>query len=168
MESSKFVLSPFIIHCSLFAAPHVAPSDIQFRSSTATTVRISWLAVDPYALNGVLVGYNVTCWQGTNLITYVHTTTENANVTGLKFNSMYKVSVAAISSGGLGVYSKYTNVTTSQNGKCRVFYIPVLCVVNSFINCIDAHAFHKSKYYSFMLNSHHLSLRLGAAFAPSA
>ncbi|XP_065197125.1 receptor-type tyrosine-protein phosphatase F-like [Sycon ciliatum] len=96
-------------------APQVAPSDIQFRSSTATTVRISWSAVDPYELNGVLVGYNVTCWQGTNLITYVHTTTENANVTGLKFNSMYKVSVAAISSGGLGIYSKYTPVTTSQD-----------------------------------------------------
>ena len=73
--------------------------------------------MDAYKLNGILVAYNVICRNSTTQVASINTTASSTTVSGLIFNTVYSVSVAAISTGGHGDYSHPKNVATLQDGK---------------------------------------------------
>ncbi|XP_065196032.1 receptor-type tyrosine-protein phosphatase F-like [Sycon ciliatum] len=96
-------------------APSVAPEGVHPVTSKATSVLVGWQDVDPYELNGILVTYNVICRNSTTQVASINTSASSATVSGLIFNTVYTVSVAAISTGGHGDYSDPKNVTTLQD-----------------------------------------------------
>ena len=86
-------------------------------SRTVSSLELKMSPVDSYDLNGKFVKYNARCWLGSNLSATVDTNETNVTISGLGFAFTFNVSVAAVSTGGVGVYSPFHQATTAQDCK---------------------------------------------------
>ena len=93
---------------------------------TSKTIQLSWAMVDYRDLNGFLRGYSLQySVRGNSTVKTVNLSVETTTsfiIRGLTYATGYNVRIAAVSAGGLGVYSAYVQMSTTQDSK---FYIHV-------------------------------------------
>ena len=118
----------FIFYLLIFAAPSGPPLNVAAKDITPTSMTVSW--DPPVEPNGKIVGYEVIYYAKDNQVK------KTANVPGqryiiekLKPFRIYGISVACISSGGIGRYSVAIENQTLPGGES--FTCIIVCFVQS-------------------------------------
>ena len=106
------------------AAPSAPPNEISFDQIFPDSIYLSWQALHPAYHNGELLGYNVTFIVTDSAVTNtVFSETNSTEIRPLNPFTDYAISVAAVTSAGIGPHSVMVIVTTDEAGmKLFTFY----------------------------------------------
>ena len=137
--SQSVYLSLFIKLLSLIA-PSAPPTDVRVSVNSSTSITVQWGPVECIHQNGEITGY----WlrygeEGSSEVQMVSGDSSGgvATVSGLTRETVYTVQVAAVTSGGTGVYSDPLMIQT-PNGEhlCVLFYALHLTLVIMHHRCL--------------------------------
>ena len=108
-----------ITTCVLLTAPG-PPSNVHINPQTSTSLLLSWKS--PTQPNGVITGYNYSCYQTeSNEIFTGSVTTTSAFIKDLSPNTNYYCSVSASTLPGVGASSATLSATTYEDGEdCKL------------------------------------------------
>ncbi|MBN3287279.1 CNTN3 protein, partial [Polyodon spathula] len=107
-----------IQYCA-FVEPSKAPDRISAKGVSASEIEVSWQPVSSKETTGRVLGYEVSHWEddtkpeatGTVRLTGNET---SVNITGLKGNSLYYITVSAFNTAGIGPSTDSVNATTKK------------------------------------------------------
>ena len=117
----KIIINIFPI---LFSEPSGPPRNVDVKSTTSTSILVTWDEVLPDLQNGIIISYNVSYQAvaeagsaGPIYLTKVKAPTRQVNLTGLTKDMHYNVSVLASTIKGDGNYSNPKTFRTNEDSK---------------------------------------------------
>ena len=116
------------LNFQLYAAPSAPPDQVSTTEIHSDSVYLSWRAPLPIHHNGDVIGYNVT-YSATNsdAVDSVFSAFNNTVITYLNPFTTYTITVAAVTSAGIGPYSSPLSFVTDEAG-IVINYIPMAMV----------------------------------------
>lgn len=130
-QLQKTVLNASTLIC--LSEPGRPPTDIVAKQIGYTDIYLIWDEINPKYVFGKFIGYGVQYYSlgNDNSNKVNHTTYCNFTITNLTHNTEYQVRVAGITEGGIGVFSKYVNITTRKSKSCSLNYLECSYSVNA-------------------------------------
>ena len=99
-------------------APSAAPTSVSVSEVTSSSINARWGAVPCIHRNGDITGYSVQYGvvgsESTQTMFVSGASNTEANITGLVESTTYTIEVAAVNSGGIGVYSEPLIITAQS------------------------------------------------------
>lgn len=110
--------------CFIFSEPSGAPLNLRPVDTTFSSILVTWDEVAPADKNGVILSYTVSYQEvggdsvnASSNTTTVDFPTQQANLTGLRNDTRYNLSVLATTVKGDGPHSDSIFVSTNQGSK---------------------------------------------------
>ena len=107
---------------SLHTEPSAAPTSVGVVAVTFSSITVQWRAVDCIHHNGNITGYTIQYGvEGSQSTQIVHVSGGNvteATILSLMSSTTYSIEVAAVNSGGIGVYSHPITAQTTGEHWC--------------------------------------------------
>jgi len=113
----SFLLVTPIYIVFIFLVPSATPTNLRLVHRDSRYIIVEWDPIPEGSENGVLNGYKVEYWAKRNNQTAVLETSNdeyNAVLDGLSYNTVYRIQVAAFTSGGSGDFSEPILVETKM------------------------------------------------------
>ena len=117
------VFSSFVvvsINCINFPAPSGPPGTPSLRTSTPTSIELTWTNIECLQQKGIITNFTIRYrLQGStqDITVNTQTATTSFNVTGLSAFTAYTFSVAGSNSIGMGGFSATANLRTTEDSK---------------------------------------------------
>jgi hypothetical protein len=123
---------------SYVLVPSQPPLNIKVENTSSTSVNISWEAIPPQHIHGILQGYgifyradHVHVWTNLTLLPDVY----SLELTGLRKYQKYYLQVAGLTVKGIGKPCKQIPILTDEDGRT---IIDILAFTKSWVNCSDS------------------------------
>ena len=106
---------------SLHIEPSAASTSVGIFAVTSSNITVQWRAVDCIHRNGNITGYSIQCRAGgsqsTQIVHVSGGSVTEATISSLMSSTTYSIEVAAVNSGGTGVYSHPVTAQTAAAGE---------------------------------------------------
>ena len=122
---SSFIETYFKIGLFIFIlVPSHPPENTTLVGNTSTSLNISWSAVPPEFVHGVLRGYVIEYWPVDDVNDTANTTVEpwktEVEITNLKKFTNYTIKFAAMTAKGVGNWSEIIVMRTDEDSKFKI------------------------------------------------
>ena len=122
LESGKLCrCESLIILITTLTAPSASPAFVNISKITSSSITVHWGTVDCIHRNGAITGYTVVYMSVDGKHNHTNNTSGDSvmemTILGLKPSSRYSVTVAAVNTAGIGIYSNASTIETASMSK---------------------------------------------------
>lgn len=109
------------------------PANVQVTNVTISMLKVTSTGVPVHNRNGIILKYQVnwTAYDGSSqgIESCVNSTLITCYITGLKFYTLYNISMTSFTRLGAGNYSTLLTVLTAEWGEYCTVLLPIICLL---------------------------------------